>query len=186
MPKKPVTKTDIRDLERLLKKALGALEALTQEQKKTSREVHQLKKRLDDTKLCKCCRAKKKKKKKKSKPEKPAKSVGRTNHLKLVADENFDATPTGLLNIVSAPVGGTADDLKWISGVGPKLEETLNELGIYHFEQIAKWDHSEIDWVDDYLQFSGRIERDNWIEQAKALAKGGWDEYVKVFGKEPR
>ena len=91
-----------------------------------------------------------------------------------------------LVNVMSEPVNGQADDLKWISGVGPKLEETLNELGIYHFDQIAAWTKKEIDWVDDYLKFSGRIERDNWIDQAKTLAKGGWDEYVKVFGKEPR
>ena len=91
-----------------------------------------------------------------------------------------------LANVLNEPRGGMPDDLKWISGVGPKLEETLNGLGVFHFEQIAAWTQREIDWVDDYLKFSGRIERDNWIEQAKALAKGGWDEYVKVFGKEPR
>ena len=73
-----------------------------------------------------------------------------------------------------------------ISGVGPKLELTLNELGIYHFDQIADWSDAEITWVDEYLNFPGRIVWDNWIEQAQALAKGGRDEYVKVFGKEPR
>ena len=78
------------------------------------------------------------------------------------------------------------DDLKLISGVGPKLEGTLNELGIYKFAQIAKWTKAEIDWVDDYLSFKGRIERDDWIKQAAALAKGGVDEYVRVFGKKPR
>ena len=78
------------------------------------------------------------------------------------------------------------DDLKLISGVGPKLEKTLNGLGIYKFEQVAKWNKTERDWVDGYLNFKGRIERDDWVRQAKALAKGGRDEYVRVFGKEPR
>ncbi|MCP5084451.1 MAG: NADH-quinone oxidoreductase subunit NuoE [Alphaproteobacteria bacterium] len=78
------------------------------------------------------------------------------------------------------------DDLKMISGVGPKLEGTLNGLGIYKFAQVAKWTKAEIDWVDDYLSFKGRIERDDWIKQAGALAKGGVDEYVRVFGKKPR
>ncbi|MCO6186103.1 NADH-quinone oxidoreductase subunit NuoE [Rhizobium sp. L1K21] len=78
------------------------------------------------------------------------------------------------------------DDLKLISGVGPKLEATLNELGIYTYEQIAKWTKKEIDWVDGYLKFRGRIERDEWLKQAKALAKGGEAEYIKVFGKKPR
>ncbi len=79
----------------------------------------------------------------------------------------------------------TPDDLKLISGVGPKLEGTLNGLGIFKFTQIAKWTKAEIDWVDDYLSFKGRIERDDWIKQAGALAKGV-DEYVRVFGKKPR
>jgi NADH-quinone oxidoreductase subunit E len=65
------------------------------------------------------------------------------------------------------------DDLKLISGVGPKLEQVLNGLGIWTFSQIAAWQPEEAAWVDDYLQFSGRIGRDNWITQAGALAKGG-------------
>ncbi|MIL09907.1 NADH dehydrogenase subunit E, partial [Salmonella enterica subsp. enterica] len=40
--------------------------------------------------------------------------------------------------------------------------------------------------VDGYLDFKGRIEREDWVKQAKALAKGGVEEYVKVFGKKPR
>jgi NADH-quinone oxidoreductase subunit E len=67
----------------------------------------------------------------------------------------------------------TPDDLKLISGVGPKLEQVLNGLGIWTFDQIAAWQPEEAAWVDDYLQFSGRIDRDNWISQAGALAKGG-------------
>jgi peptide/nickel transport system ATP-binding protein len=78
------------------------------------------------------------------------------------------------------------DDLKLISGVGPKLEGVLNGLGIYQFVQISKWKKSERDWVDGYLNFKGRIERDDWVRQAKALAKGGVEEYIKVFGKKPR
>ena len=78
------------------------------------------------------------------------------------------------------------DDLKLISGVGPKLESVLNGLGIYTFAQIAAWKKAERDWVDGYLNFKGRIERDDWVRQAKALAKGGEAEYIKVFGKKPR
>ncbi|MEO1746584.1 MAG: hypothetical protein AAFR13_08660 [Pseudomonadota bacterium] len=78
------------------------------------------------------------------------------------------------------------DDLKLIAGVGPKLEKVLNGLGIWTFAQISKWSANEVAWVDDYLQFKGRIDRDDWIAQADALAAGGRDEYVKRFGKEPR
>jgi NADH-quinone oxidoreductase subunit E len=80
----------------------------------------------------------------------------------------------------------TPDDLKMISGVGPKIEGILNGLGIYTFTQIAGWKKAEREWVDGYLKFAGRIERDDWVKQAKALAKGGEAEYIKVFGKKPR
>jgi NADH-quinone oxidoreductase subunit E len=77
------------------------------------------------------------------------------------------------------------DDLKLISGVGPKIEATLHSLGIYTFGQIAAWKKAEREWVDGYLNFRGRIERDDWVKQAKALAKGGVAEYIRVFGKKP-
>ncbi len=77
------------------------------------------------------------------------------------------------------------DDLKLISGVGPKIEGILHSLGIYTFAQIAGWKKAEREWVDGYLNFKGRIERDDWVKQAKALAKGGVAEYVRVFGKKP-
>ncbi|SFO24178.1 NADH-quinone oxidoreductase subunit E [Mesorhizobium sp. NFR06] len=77
------------------------------------------------------------------------------------------------------------DDLKLISGVGPKIEGTLHSLGIYTFAQVAAWKKAEREWVDGYLNFRGRIERDDWMRQAKALAKGGVAEYIRVFGKKP-
>ncbi len=67
---------------------------------------------------------------------------------------------------------GKADDLKKISGVGPKLEMLLNSLGIFHFDQIAGWSEAEIAWVDENLEgFKGRVTRDNWVGQAKALSE---------------
>lgn len=65
---------------------------------------------------------------------------------------------------------GNADDLKKISGIGPKIEQTLHELGIFHYQQIADFTNDNIDWVDNHLNFKGRIQRDNWVEQAKELA----------------
>ena len=75
--------------------------------------------------------------------------------------------------------------MQLISGVGPKIEGTLHSLGIFTFAQIAAWKKAEREWVDRYLNFRGRIEREDWVKQAKALAKGGVDEYVRVFGKKP-
>ncbi|MET0942221.1 MAG: NADH-ubiquinone dehydrogenase [Mesorhizobium sp.] len=64
------------------------------------------------------------------------------------------------------------NDLKLISGIGPKLEKVLNGLGIWTYTQIAGWSREEVAWVDDYLSFKGRIERDDWLEQAAKLADG--------------
>jgi len=81
---------------------------------------------------------------------------------------------------LSGPRAGDADDLKRIKGVGPKLEEQLNALGFYHFDQIAGWTAEEVAWVDGNLKgFKGRVSRDGWVEQAKTLASGGETEFSK-------
>lgn len=81
--------------------------------------------------------------------------------------------------LFAAPPSDGVDDLKLISGVGPKLEGTLNEMGIYRFAQVAVWGPKDIAWVDDRLRFKGRIERDDWMSQAKILADGGETEFSK-------
>jgi NADH-quinone oxidoreductase subunit E len=75
--------------------------------------------------------------------------------------------------LLSEPRGGKADDLKKMKGVGPKLVSALNELGIYHFDQIAAWTPAQAAWADDKLKAKGRVERDGWIGQAKALMGEG-------------
>ena len=73
-----------------------------------------------------------------------------------------------------------ADDLKMIKGIGPKLEALLNSLGIYHYDQVAKWGPAEVDWADNELVgFKGRVSRDSWVAQAKILAEGGQTEFSK-------
>jgi len=71
---------------------------------------------------------------------------------------------------LDGPREGGPDDLQQLKGVGPKLEGTLHDLGFYHFDQIAAWTEAEVCWVNTRLKFKGRIERDGWIEQAKAFA----------------
>ncbi len=79
---------------------------------------------------------------------------------------------------------GGADDLKMIKGVGPKLEKLLNDLGFFHFDQIAKWTAEEIAWVDENLEgFKGRVSRDDWVSQARVLAEGGTTEFAKKVKK---
>ncbi len=96
-------------------------------------------------------------------------------------------TPTGS-NAVKAKKPRTmksarksgADDLKMIKGVGLKLENLLNSLGFFHYDQIAKWTVYETVWVDDNLEgFKGRARRDNWVGQAKSLASGGQTDFSK-------
>ena len=77
---------------------------------------------------------------------------------------------TETISLFTAP-SEEADDLKKISGVGPVLEKKLNNLGVTTFAQIAAFTKEDIAKVDDALSFKGRIDRDNWLEQAAELAK---------------
>ncbi|WP_294608226.1 NADH-quinone oxidoreductase subunit E [uncultured Roseovarius sp.] len=91
------------------------------------------------------------------------------------------AAPTGAgkkPRMMKAPRKSGADDLKMIKGVGPKLEKLLNDMGFYHFDQIAKWTEAEVAWADQNLVgFKGRVSRDTWVEQAKLLAEGKETEF---------
>lgn len=82
-------------------------------------------------------------------------------------------------NLMEKPKG-QPDDLKKIKGVGPKLEKMLNEMGIWHFWQIAEWGPDEVAWVDQHLPaFKGRVSRDHWVEQARILAAGGETDFSR-------
>lgn len=82
--------------------------------------------------------------------------------------------------------GETADNLKLLKGIGPQNEQRLNGLGIYHFRQIAAWTDDEVRWVGSYLAFPGRIEREDWIGQAKALLAGTPAEQLKLPARKRR
>ena len=71
---------------------------------------------------------------------------------------------------IAQPRNGQADDLKKIKGVGPKLETLLHALGVFHFDQITAWGPEDVVWMDENLNgFKGRVSRDDWVAQAKAL-----------------
>lgn len=85
---------------------------------------------------------------------------------------------------LSAAREGGPDDLKQIKGVGPKLEKTLHDMGIFHFDQIAGWGPKEQAWMDDNLAgFKGRATRDDWVPQSKTLAAGGETAFSKKVEK---
>jgi branched-chain amino acid transport system ATP-binding protein len=67
----------------------------------------------------------------------------------------------------------TADDLTQIKGIGPVNARKLNAHGVTTFAQIAAWKKADIVAAEAYLEFDGRIAREDWVGQAKRLAKGG-------------
>jgi predicted flap endonuclease-1-like 5' DNA nuclease len=74
--------------------------------------------------------------------------------------------------ILSAALYGNKDNLKLISGIGPKLENLLNENGVYYFWQVAEWNDNDIEIIDERLDaFKGRIGRDSWVSQARSLRR---------------
>lgn len=74
---------------------------------------------------------------------------------------------------------GANEDLKRIRGIGVLIEKKLNSLGVNAYEQVANWTSADIDRVSQILDFKGRIERENWVEQARILASGGQTEFSR-------
>ncbi len=98
--------------------------------------------------------------------EAPATSTAKPVSSSDPATTPAEAAPEAL----TEPRGGKGDDLKLIIGVGPKLEALLQDLGFWHFDQIAAWTPAQVAWVNARLgTFRGRIERDDWITQARSL-----------------
>ncbi|MFN3225473.1 MAG: NADH-quinone oxidoreductase subunit NuoE [Hyphomicrobiales bacterium] len=136
---------------------------------------------------------------KKAQPKAPAKSAKATSKAaaskaatpQAKAEKAAKPKPTGTASEAAArsqpddaPEGGAkkpkmlkkaraagADDLKLIKGIGKVLEDKLNGLGVFHFDQIAAWSDEEVNWVNDHLSFKGRIQREEWIPQARQLAE---------------
>ncbi len=73
--------------------------------------------------------------------------------------------------IRSIPRPSGKDDLKHIESITSELEEKLNNLGIYHFDQIAKWSTKNCRWVEEYLILEDNMINENdWIQKAKNLS----------------
>jgi predicted flap endonuclease-1-like 5' DNA nuclease len=90
--------------------------------------------------------------------------------------ENPSAAPAtvvreGTRNLLTHPGHGKPDDLTQIKGVEKVLERTLHKVGVFYFWQIAQWSPEDVRHVDDQLtSFHGRIEQDQWVDQATELA----------------
>lgn len=74
--------------------------------------------------------------------------------------------------IYSQPRPTGKDDLKLIEGIDGKMEKDLNILGVYHFEQIAKWSDKNVEWISEYFSLEeDRIKHEKWVSQAKEVIK---------------
>jgi predicted flap endonuclease-1-like 5' DNA nuclease len=80
---------------------------------------------------------------------------------------------------VRAAVSSGPDDLKRIRGIGVLIEKRLNSLGVSTYEHIANWTAADIERISQSLDFKGRIERENWVEQARILSAGGHTEFSR-------
>ena len=84
---------------------------------------------------------------------------------------------------IPQPRSSGPDDLKRIKGIGPANEKKLNDLGVWHFDQISAWDRPQIRWVGTYLAFPGRIDREDWVRQAHTLAEGRQTAFSRRIAK---
>lgn len=90
---------------------------------------------------------------------------------------------TNQIRFLDGPIG-RKDDLTRINGVGPVIEEGLNRMGVFHYHQIANFTDTDIHYVNTELDFPGRIERENWVEQARKLSSISLDQASLVSTNE--
>jgi small subunit ribosomal protein S2 len=83
------------------------------------------------------------------------------------AEALANGKPRGFKGIEAAR--GEPDDLKRITGITPKIEQRLNDAGVFHFWQIADLDPANMELLDRQLRLKGQIARDDWAGQAKKL-----------------
>ena len=74
--------------------------------------------------------------------------------------------------ILTTPRPTGKDPLIKIKGINSKIEVDLNNLGIYHFEQISCWSNKNSEWIEEFLLLPGIARNNQWVEQAKILASG--------------
>ena len=104
-------------------------------------------------------------------PKKRTRNVSKAATKKKRASSDPQPSKDKNLGLVFQKKPGTVDDLKQIVGVGPVLEKRLNSIGIYQFRQVRDWTKRTVEYLDEELSLGGRISREDWIVQAKKLAK---------------
>jgi predicted flap endonuclease-1-like 5' DNA nuclease len=107
--------------------------------------------------------------------------MARLDSLALQVQQRAAAAPppkplvrAGSRNLLARAAHGKPDDLKRIHGVAEVLEKMLHRIGVYYFWQIAEWDATDIQYVDNQLTaFKGRIRRDDWVAQSRRFLREG-------------
>ena len=136
------------------------------EQSKPSKQ-QKIKKAEDEEKVKPSTKSSKKVKQDKT-PPKPTKEEKKAEDLKRIK-ANASKIDFKVLGVAKE---SEKDDLKAIKGIGPFIEEKLNVLGIYTYSQMSKMKGELEDQVNEAIEFfSGRVKRDEWVKQAKELAK---------------
>jgi len=102
---------------------------------------------------------------------KPARSAGQAPAEAPVAGDE-PAAAAEQATATSSNTSGVGDNLSLISGVGPKIKQSLNELGYTRFDQIAALTPDQIEAIETALKSKGRVARDEWIAQARELMEG--------------
>ena len=74
--------------------------------------------------------------------------------------------------VLSSPRPVGKDNLKKIKGINSVIENDLNSLGIYHFDQISSWSTKNCDWIEEFLHVPGCAKNNQWVDQAKILYLG--------------
>jgi small subunit ribosomal protein S1 len=118
--------------------------------------------------------AKKETLKKKETPKAKAKDevkIEAANTSDEMTEDVVNQKKANLLNIIGSATEENKDDLKKVNGIGPVYEKKLNEIGIYTWEQLSKLTSEAVADLEQLTKWPGRVERDNWIEQAKELCK---------------
>jgi NADH-quinone oxidoreductase subunit E len=93
------------------------------------------------------------------------------NEVSVEQSSSTDIPKTTAPNLLKEAREGGKDNLSLLKGIGPVVEEKLNKLGIYHFDQIASWNAEEQAWVDEQILFPRKVEREEWTKQAKELSQ---------------
>jgi len=103
-----------------------------------------------------------------------------------VAEAISDTSISKYFSVLGTATSADRDDLTKIRGIGPWIEARLNKIGIFKFHQIAKMTPEIEDAVNEAIKyFKGRVRRDEWVLQARAIAGGSWAQLNPIKGKAP-